>query len=399
MEAVRRQFTDPPDPPTSTPPTSTPPTSTPPTSTPPTSTPPTSTPPTSTPPTPPTSTPPTSTPTDPPTSTSTTSTPTSESTTPTPTTPTSTSLSTSTGTSTFVTTNSAGVVVTSTLVVTSITTPTALPNTDPGKHSSNAGPIAGGVVGGVLGLAGAFLLFLFWRKRHRKDDFDGDFDPDRVTSGRPGPGGFDIAADVTPYTYAPGGVAPGTGAGYGQDMAQHGGHGDLLTAAGLGAATGAGAAALGRSGTHTTHPSTAPSAYSQSDPSQSQYADYAAYAGYANTSSQDHTSVTSPGRSSFSGLPPSAAYGPPTNDYRHPSPGPSIALTGTTTDHSGSSGAPGAGVLPSTKEREARGLRVINEPGSVVQHQDGGRLDATPEDEEGPSEIPPSYDSIPRERR
>lgn len=59
-------------------------------------------------------------------------------------------------------------------------------------------------------------------------------------------------------------------------------------------------------------------------------------------------------------------------------------------------------MIPSAKEREARQLRLTNNEGGaggsggVVQHQDGGRLDATPEEEEGPSEIPPSYDSIRR---
>ena len=56
------------------------------------------------------------------------------------------------------------------------------------------------------------------------------------------------------------------------------------------------------------------------------------------------------------------------------------------------------------KEREARGPHVVNNTedgaagannrlsGSVVQHRDGGRV--REKDAEGPSEIPPAYDSI-----
>ena len=81
-------------------------------------------------------------------------------------------------------------------------------------------------------------------------------------------------------------------------------------------------------------------------------------------------------------------------DFRHPSPGPS--LPGTTS--SSSRGAPG--VLPSQKELEARGFHVANDGSGtpVLQHQDAGRLDVTPEEEPmNLSEIPPSYDSIPRD--
>ena len=65
----------------------------------------------------------------------------------------------------------------------------------------------------------------------------------------------------------------------------------------------------------------------------------------------------------------------------------------------------------SAKEREAMAYRrggpapgnlsVANPDGGqgsgVLQHMDGGRLDATPEDEE-PSEVPPRYDTIPHDR-
>lgn len=288
---------------------------------------------------------------------------------------------------------------TSTLVVTTVVTPTVSASSGSSRsHSSSAGAIAGGVVGGIIGLGALFLLFWWCRRRSRKEDFDGDFDPDRVTRGGR-TGEFDLAGDITPYPFGPGG----------QEMSQHGGE---LAAAGLAGAAAAAAGATGvhRSGTQGTQGRTeasAPSAYSQSDPTPSQYADYAGYAtssqGHAGNGGTSATSPTSPERSSYSGaLPPGAL--PPSNDYRHPSPGPSLAMTNGTGDNSSSSGGGGnggAGLLPSSKERETRGgriggaLHVVNEPSPVVQHQDMGRVDVTPEDEDdAPAEIPPSYDSI-----
>ena len=177
----------------------------------------------------------------------------------------------------------------------------------------------------------------------------------------------------------------------------------------------------------TTRPVSPPSSYSQtgqtqysygantSDQQHGAYPDYAAYAAYANApSSHGHGS----------GSPTSPAFGAagapsmPGRDFRHPSPGPSLSYTnGTNTgpesvsgSSSGGGGAAG-GVLPSSKEREAMayrrggppgGLAVANPDGpaasGVLQHQDGGRLDATPEDEE-PAEVPPRYDTIPHDRQ
>lgn len=322
----------------------------------------------------------------------------------------------------FSTTNAAGAPVTSTVIVTSLVTPTVDPshNTATTHSSSNVGPIVGGVIGGIVGLGALVLLFWFFKRRSSRDDFDGNFDPDsvRVTSAGGGQGDLDLAGDhmPTPYSYTPGGSGAPMAGGYGgPQMAQHGGSVLAAGAAGAGAGALAAGAAAGGSrapsrGTRTA--TTAPSAYSQSDHGgQGPFADYAAYSGYAASSSHGHgdssayptsSTPTSPGRTSFSSGAPFIAGGsahPPTNDYRGPSPGPSVAMTGTTPDHmstSGSSG-PGGGMIPSSKEREAARLRVVNQP--VVQHQDGGRLDVTPEDEDGPSEIPPSYDSIPKEEK
>lgn len=140
----------------------------------------------------------------------------------------------------------------------------------------------------------------------------------------------------------------------------------------------------------------APSAYSQGG-SQSHYApsssdpgyDYAAYAAYSDPHSGSASGhgyeSTSPRSGAFPGGFNPAYAGA---EYRGgPSPGPSLPTTG-----SSSAGM----ALPSNKEMEARGFRVTNQQGegSVVQHQDAGRVTETPGEETPPHEIPPSYDSI-----
>lgn len=164
-------------------------------------------------------------------------------------------------------------------------------------------------------------------------------------------------------------------------------------AAGLGAG-----AAVGAAGKRQPPPSnSAPSAYSQS---QSHYApssdpgyDYnPAYAAYSDphSNSGHGTDSTSPRSSAFpGGFQP--GYGPP--DHRGPSPGPSLPLSAGTSSS-------GPGTLPSNKEMEARNLRVANDgagSSAFVQHQDGGRLEPTRENDDVPNEIPPSYDSVPRD--
>lgn len=260
-----------------------------------------------------------------------------------------------------------------------------------------------GGIGGAILLA--IAIWLFFRKR-RKDDFDGDFDPDRVVGGRR-VGGMDLvggeAGAVEPYNYAP----PGAG---GQQMSQTGSSAFGAGAAGLGAGMAAGA----RRPPPSSAPgpgsggASAPSAYSggHSAASQSHYApstsdpgyDYNAYAAYSDPQSGSVSGhgndSTSPRSSAFPG-----GFNPgyvPEGAYRDgPSPGPSLPGTGT--------GSSSAGMtIPSSKEMEGRGLRVANAPGGegggVVQHEDAGRVPVHGVEEEiEPSEIPPSYDSIRRE--
>lgn len=225
------------------------------------------------------------------------------------------------------------------------------------------------------------LGWWFLRRRHKFDEFDGDFDPDRVV--RPGHGGdVDLiggnggveGAEVTPFTLGPDGeqrqqnLAPG-----GQQMSQRPNVPPFLSG-GLGPTS------------PTSYTTTAPSAsayshsqsyYAPSEPSaSSQYPEHAAYAGFTDASDPNHRG---------------GAISP--------------THTNTTTTNTNTT----SGLLPSAKEREAAAYRAryvannVGEDGAggsgYVQHQDGGRVEAGPREEEPevPSEVPPSYDSIPRD--
>ncbi|KAI0755343.1 hypothetical protein C8Q80DRAFT_1117750 [Daedaleopsis nitida] len=403
------------DPPTTTPSTTTDPPTTDPTTTTPTDTPTDTT---------PTSTSSTTTPSDTSTPTDSTSSPTStppptsssDSTSPTPT------PSTVTQTSVVTGTDSNGQQFTSVVTSTVVSTPSLSANDrSTSSSSSKTGPIVGGVVGGIAGLAILATLVFFLFRRHRKrDDFDGNFDPDRVVGlsgdNRGTLPNIDLAADnITPYNYTPQG--PGmpvaqhatgssmTGGGA-PDMRQYGGgQVPAFLAGGLaGGAAGAAMAHGGRDGR-----GSPPSSYSQ--PGQSYYAqsasEHGAYPDYSAYNQQHPQNRTSIG--SATGSPTSTTFGPqvagvPGRDFRHPSPGPSLAHTSYTDPSTGSGGAGGPGVIPSMKEREALGYRSGNlsvanpdgaGPSGVLQHMDGGRLDATPEEE--PTEVPPRYDTIPRD--
>ncbi|KAL5482697.1 hypothetical protein ACEPAI_9291 [Sanghuangporus weigelae] len=318
--------------------------------------------------------------------------------------------------------------------------------------SSNTGAIVGGVVGGVAGLAALVLLVWFCLRRRKRNDFDGDFDPDAVakrnssTLQRLGRGGdTDLLAaargvenepEVTPYMYG---------------MQQHGTGGASLfgpaTAAGAGAAAGY---AAGGYGAHdqksaASHP---PSSYY--DPNAPTMP-----SGPSETGSSGH-GVSDPRTStSSSGVPYGASPYPPTTGATGagayglytpgPVPGANTPSSPTSQSHStyasskereafaqryaqqngqehnvlygaGAAGAgaaneggigpgmpvpvpaslqPGGGLGgpaqgPSLTVRNASPIDE-NAPGVVV-HQDGGRV--REEDVEPPNEIPPTYDSI-----
>ncbi|KIJ64189.1 hypothetical protein HYDPIDRAFT_167943 [Hydnomerulius pinastri MD-312] len=279
---------------------------------------------------------------------------------------------------TFVSTNAAG----STVVVTT-TIATLIPTTvdaPPPSSSSNThtAAIVGGVVGGVAGIAILALLIFCVRRRTKKDDFDGDFDPDRVIGHSTGGGTLpqvDLADEVTPF--------PQTYSDHDGSMRQYG-ESPYLTAAA------AGAGIPGRA----TSPLSSPSHYSDG----TSY--YQGGAGSAEGYPQNN-SFMRPG-----GGPPPGSHQQPMNmygaapaDWHNPrpmtSPAPSTVPSVVTTATS----------ARSAKEREAAGrsaqgmglgLATQHEApegsGDVVVHQDGGRA---PSDEQpGPREIPPTYDSI-----
>ncbi|KAG1799953.1 uncharacterized protein BJ212DRAFT_1581684 [Suillus subaureus] len=73
----------------------------------------------------------------------------------------------------------------STAVITtemSATTSVPVPTPSPVNNSSNTGAIVGGVVGGVVVIIALLGLFFCLRRRRRRNEFDGNLDPDHLVS-------------------------------------------------------------------------------------------------------------------------------------------------------------------------------------------------------------------------
>ena len=239
----------------------------------------------------------------------------------------------------FRSTEADGLIVTTTIQETIIVVPPSAPS-----KSSNTAAIAGGVTGGVAAIAAIIIVFLlYWRRKHH-EEFEGNFDPDRVVRhGRH----TDLAgAEVVPYSYEPvaGPVSGPTSPTFSADssMQQYRDSQALLRGSIL---EGAGAA-------------TATSG------SQSHYAPTSSDGVSAPHDLSSHARSSSFG--SGPGFPMAQPYRP-----------------------------------LSTKEREAmrqRGLGLASAleegKGDVVQHSDGGQI-AAPAPPHPVQEIPPSYDSIP----
>jgi hypothetical protein len=235
------------------------------------------------------------------------------------------------------------VIITTTLRSTIIVAPTG---SSSGSGGTSTGAIVGGVAGGIAALAAVIIIGLFyWRRNRRRDDFDGNFDPDRVVRHV---GDADLAggAEVTPYNYEPG--MGGVGGGFsGPNSPTFSGNGSMRQYRDSQALLGGtlpGGAATATSGSH-----------------------------YAPTTSSDGASAH----------PASSGHGR------------SSSL--------GSSGVSQPYRPLSAKEREALrqrgevlGLATAPEEGEgdVIQHSDGGRI-VDPAPASRPQEIPPSYDSIP----
>jgi len=241
------------------------------------------------------------------------------------------------------TTDPNGQVQTQTIRSTQLVFPTQTGGGAGGGTSSNTAAIAGGVVGGAVGILALIMIIFFLLRRHkRKDEFDGNFDPDRLDPERLGgnatrPGTMPhvdlVGAEVTPYQYL---SDPAPQKGYQQHPQ-------------MGQRPGVQAPVMGGVG------------YGTSD------------ARSSTTGSHYPTTITDP---SVGGM----------RDFRGPSPGASLGTSGT---------------LPSSKERDSTidgVLRVANDEngeggsggGVMFQHRDGGRI---------PEEVPPSYDSISPDER
>lgn len=245
------------------------------------------------------------------------------------------------------TTDPDGQVETQTVRSTQLVFPTSAPNSSSSTtSSSNVGAIAGGVVGGAVAILAVILIIYYCLKRRKgTDDFDGNFDPDRLDPERFGgsatrPGALPsvdlVGAEVTPFTFQ---ADPMPEKGYDPyaQMGQRPGPVPVVSGPGSGA----------RSDVRT-----------------------------STTGSHYPTTIT---EQSMGGM-----HNP---EWRAPSPGPSLATSGT---------------LPSSKNGTLQVANSATGEGSsgqgsshLVQHRDGGRL----QQQVVPEEIPPSYDSISPDER
>jgi hypothetical protein len=209
------------------------------------------------------------------------------------------------------------------------------------SKSSNTGAIVGGVAGGIAALAAVIIIFLFyWRRNRRPEEFDGNFDPDRVVRHA---GHTDLAgAEVTPYSYegppsAPSGPTSPT---FSADSSMRQ-YRDSQALLGAGVAT-------ATSGSH-----------------------------YAPTSS-DGAASPPPGSSSHGR---SNSYG---NAGLAPGAQPYRPLSSKELEALRQRGEGGLGLASALEEGE----------GDVIQHSDGGRVTEPLQPSRPPQEIPPSYYSI-----
>lgn len=224
-----------------------------------------------------------------------------------------------------------------------------MPTGSSSSKSSNTAAIAGGVAGGVAALAAVIIIFLFyWRRNRRPEEFDGNFDPDRVVRHA---GHTDLAgAEVTPYHYE----APST--------ALSGPTSPTFSA----------------------------------DSSMRQYRDsqallgstYEGVAGATATTGSHYAPTSSDGAS----VPPGSSSHGRNNSYGSAGLGPGFPvaqpyrpLSSKELEAARQRGDGGLGLASAIEEGE----------GEVIQHSDGGRVEPEPAPpSRPPQEIPPSYYSI-----
>jgi len=247
--------------------------------------------------------------------------------------------------------------------------------------TSHVGAIAGGVVGGVVGLA--LLLIAAWlvSKRRKRNDFDGDFDPDSIAGPVRRGGRQSLVADgptgaeVTPYVMQnePRGSA----------LPQMGEQGSIVPGALV-----AGAAGFGTASQHA-HSYSNPSdgGYPQSDgsylpnpyPPSSDRSDYASGQGR-----QDYLMGNTPGSPTQASTSVYSQFSQPRTAKEREA----------YTQRFGTAGGSGQRplVLATNSEEDSS---------SVIVHRDGGRVPVHNDnnEEEVEKEIPPTYDSLPEVER
>lgn len=301
---------------------------------------------------------------------------------------------------TYLSTDAAGsTVVITTTFATTVPTTTTISTQSSASSSTPIGAIVGGAVGGVVALVALVLLIYCIRRRSSKDEFDGDFDPDRVVSRSAGGGGtlpqLDLAEEannITPFNaYA---------ADAEQGMRQYGQ-----------SPFASGPSATGVAGVQAQHqmPNSPPPPSSPSHYSDGQSYYQGAGGSASGHSPQQSLSVRPPPGAAM--LPPHQQqqpfmYGTAPADWHAPRPGssppPSTVPSASASSRSakereaaGGRSAYGLGLATQHEAPEGSGSVLGSSGGSgagVVVHQDAGR--APDAEAEAPQEIPPSYDSI-----
>lgn len=345
------------------------------------------------------------------------------------------------------TTDSQGQVITSFIFVSATSTVPATTGGGTQGKSTNTGAIVGGVVGGIALVVLVALGIWLVRRKMKKDEFEANiFDPDRnverPTSMRPGQN-FDMAAagvtagrtsaaereatNVTPYPYAPTSTGPATASHYGSSV---GGQPEMQQAhTGLAYYHDVPQATYqdNNYGNWNANTPTVNVGETFPNPYGPNYHPAAmggaAAAGGAAAIAAHRGYTTSPSNASSypaSSYPPTSVYSPPPPDTGRISPnsppmaaGTSLAPTnarsakereafsrtyqnqGYMVSNQSETGAPArSNPSPTPSRSSAAGGAGPTSPVRV--HQDGGRVPDA-DDDDAAGEIPPTYDSIPRD--
>ncbi|KAF5377753.1 hypothetical protein D9757_008063 [Collybiopsis confluens] len=264
-----------------------------------------------------------------------------------------------------------------------------------GSSDSHTGAIVGGAVGGGAGLIIIVLLITIWWKRHRQrqrslDAFDGNFNPDRIVTQKPvkgEPKDFRGQGPTLPDI-------PNTGL-------EDDGMGGRLAGSMVGA------------GVVSPYPLYQPTHDGSSHASPEMSAQHTESSGRTRPASSS-TGIPASVYTAAYGHNYPGADGPASASQQLPNPfGPESVVSSSTNSHSASPAAghnrfnvanpdPGfvGGFVPG--DLAGRGAKFAAGPSGagrsreILVHQDGGRVQdgAVEEEEEGPDEIPPTYDSL-----